>query len=263
MKMQDLRERLLRHQPQPDSEAKYAISQIWPTADSAVKPREDGFPAVRAQDPNAKTGLTADSGKTNVAPAAQPPAHIEARSAVTALFRFADGFDARIRDLIKALEPLETLSRSAVKEVAPLADFRDQIAQLAGTLEPMKAFYEQLVRLARDFPPMQSLYEQVSRIPEEFQTQLLHLAELLTPAKAFRRRIEELAKAFDPVDVLEAQFLEMAESFGKVLGEGAQLKNGNAGGIGLGRPGAPESAASMEMATGRAGSDKKSTWVLD
>jgi len=117
--------------------------------------------------------------------------------------------------------------------------------------------------LARDFPPMQSLYEQVSRIPEEFQTQLLHLAELLTPAKAFRRRIEELAKAFDPVDVLEAQFLEMAESFGKVLGEGAQLKNGNAGGIGLGRPGAPESAASMEMATGRAGSDKKSTWVLD
>jgi hypothetical protein len=182
---------------------------------------------------------------------------------VTALFQFADGFDERITELMKALEPVELLSRSALKEVAPLAEFRDQIRQLAGTLEPMKAFYDQLLRLARDFPPMQGLYEQVSRIPEEFQAQLMNLAESLTPAKAFRSRILEMAKAFDSVDQLEAQFLQLAESFGQVVGERPADKNGNAGGVALGRPTAPESAASMEMAPGRGGSEKKSTWVLD
>jgi hypothetical protein len=258
MKMQDLRERLLRPQTQSGSEIKYAISQIWPATESGTKSREDGFPAARTPEPNLR-----------VAPRAEPendttPSKSEALAAVSALFQFADGFDDQIRELVKALEPVEALSRSATKELAPLASFRSQIAQLAGTLEPMKAFYDQLLRLAHDFPPMKSLYDQVARIPEEFRAQLVRLAESLTPAKSFRHRIEELAKAFEPVDALEAQFLELAEAFGQVAAKehSSTNNNGHAGEIVLSRGLDSQPEAEMtDVPPARTGSDK-SAWVL-
>jgi len=257
MKMQDLRERLLRQQPQPNSEIKYAISQIWPASEGGAKLKEDTPMAARVNEPAIKAPASEESGRVT-GPLPGPPSGREALLAVTALFQFAEGFEDRIRELTKAVQPLEALSRATVKELAPLADFRTQIAQLAATLEPMKAFYEQLLHLATDFPPMQSLYEQVIRIPEEFQVQLLNLAESLAPAKSFRQRLEELAKAFEPVDALEAQFLELAEAFGQVVGEEAHQENGEV----INRGGAPSSETGMEMSPSRAGSGNKSAWVM-
>jgi len=263
MKMQDLRDRLLRPQAQSGSEIKYAISQIWPATENGTKPREDGFPAARTPEPNLSVGFRAEP-ENDTTPATHPPAKSEALAAVSALFQFADGFDDQIRELVKALEPLEALSRSATKELAPLASFRGQIAQLADTLEPMKAFYGQLLRLANDFPPMKSLYDQVARIPEEFRAQLVRLAESLTPAKSFRERIEELAKAFEPVDALEAQFLELAEAFGQVAAKEHSSANGNGdvGEIVLSRgPDSQPDAEVMDVPPARTGS-AKSAWVL-
>lgn len=260
MKMQDLRERLLRPQTQSGSEIKYAISQIWPATESGAKPREDGLLAARTPEPNLKMESRAEA-RSDVPPAAHPPAKSEALVAVSALFQFADGFDDQIRQLVKALEPLEALSQSTAKELTPLASFRGQIAQLAGTLEPMKAFYDQLLRLAHDFPPMRSLYDQVARIPEEFQAQLVRLAGSLAPAKSFRRRVEELAKAFEPVEALEAQFLELANAFGQVVPkeDSSATNNGHAGEIILSR--GPDSQQEAEMPPALTGSDK-SAWVL-
>jgi predicted component of type VI protein secretion system len=262
MKMQDLRERLLRHQTQPNSEAKYAISQIWPTAEGGSKSKEDGVSVMRSQEPNAKVGPQADSQTNSTQATPQPPAGREALAAVTALFQFAEGFENRVRDLVKVLQPLESLSHSTVNELAPLAEFRSQIEKLAGTLEPMKAFYDQLLNLAKDFPPMRSLYEQVVKIPEEFQVQLTHLAETLAPAKSFRQRIEELAKSFEPIDALEDQFLKLAEAFGQVVGE-KTVSNGNGGGGATSERGSSSQAENgMEMSTGRPGPGGKSAWVM-
>lgn len=260
MKMQDLRERLLRHQTQPSSEAKYAISQIWPsTAEGGDKSKEDGDSAMRSQEPTVKAGPQVESQNNTVPATAQPPPGREALAAVTALFQFAEGFENRIRDLVKVLQPLESLSHTTVKELAPLADFRSQIEQLAATLDPMKAFYAQLLRLANDFPPMRSLYEQVVKIPEEFQIQLLRLAESLAPAKAFRQRIEDLAKSFEPIDALEEQFLKLADSFGQVVGEGT-VQNGNGGGGATGDRELPSHTENgVKMSAGPGG---KPAWVM-
>jgi len=263
MKMQDLRERLLRPQTQSGSEIKYAISQIWPATESGTKPREDGFPAARALEPDLKVGPRPELGNETIQ-AARPPAKSEALAAVSALFQFADRFDDQIRELVKALEPLEALSQSATKDLAPLASFQGQIAQLAGTLEPMKAFYDQLLRLAHDFPPMKSLYDQVAKIPEEFRAQLVRLAESLGPAKSFRHRVEELAKAFEPVDALEAQFLELADAFDQVGAKEQSSANndGHAAEIALSRgPDSQPDAETTEVRPARTGSDK-SAWVL-
>jgi hypothetical protein len=273
MKMQDLRERLLRHQTQHSSEAKYAISQIWPSsaegsdkskAEGSDKSKEDGVSAMRSQEPTVKAGPQVESQNNSIPASAQPPAGREALAAVTALFQFAEGFENRVRELVKVLQPLEALSHTTVKELAPLADFRAQIEQLAATLDPMKAFYTQLQRLANDFPPMRNLYEQVVKIPEEFQIQLLHLAETLAPAKAFRQRIEDLAKSFEPIDALEEQFLKLAESFGQVVGERpAQNGNGNGGGGATGDrelPSHTENGVKMSAVT--SGPGGKSAWVM-
>lgn len=263
MKMQDLRERLLRPQTQSGSEIKYAISQIWPATESGTKPREDGFLGARTPEPNPKVSPRAEIGN-DTTPATHPPVKSEALAAVSALFQFADRFDEQIRELIEALEPLEALSQSAMKELAPLASFRGQIAQLAGTLEPMKAFYDQLLRLAHEFPPMKSLYDQVAKIPEEFRAQLGRLGESLAPAKSFRHRIQELAKAFEPVDALEAQFLELADAFGQVVAEenSSANNNGHTGEIALSRgPDSQPEAEMTDVRPARTGSDK-SAWVL-
>jgi len=263
MKMQDLRERLLRQQPQSGSEIKYAISQIWPAAETGTRPREDGFSAARTLEPNLRLGTRTEI-ENDTTPAAPPPAKSEALAAVSALFLFADGFTDQIRELVRALEPLEALSQSTVKELAPLAGFHGQIAQLADTLEPMKAFYDQLARLAHDFPPMKSLYDQVARIPEEFQAQLVRLAESLAPAKSFRQRIEELAKAFEPVDALEAQFRQLAEAFGEVVAE-EQSPAGNNGHASENVPSrGPDSQPGVEMinASPVRTASGKSAWVL-
>lgn len=233
LKLDELRKRLLQHQPQdgnagPSAETP-ASSRV---ADSVrtVEPRESELTAAEASvaqvvEISSTNGTDLDVASKSEENTAAMPSRQSASSmkgnvtgdqladAVAKVFEETRNFESRLDELRRMFSVVEKVGGSAEELFAPLRAFHGQLSQLARSFEPMRAFQAQLAQIAETFEPMKVLYVQFAQVADSFREHLEQLVRALDPAKEFRERILQLAAIFDQASELQDQFRDLYSAF--------------------------------------------------